>query len=146
MPTIPDPEQIGPVDVALVLFEGNQFNGDVAPAIAELQTSGIVRIIDLAFVTKAADGSTGYVEATDTEVAEAFAGLADEELDLLSDEDLQGFADALEPNSSALAVVWENTWAARLATALRESGGEVLAQIRIPAANVAAALDALREE
>jgi uncharacterized membrane protein len=146
MPTIPDPEQIGPVDVALVLFEGNQFNGDVAPAIAELQTSGIVRIIDLAFVTKAADGSTGYVEATDTEVAEAFAGLADEELDLLSDEDLQGFADALEPNSSALAVVWENTWAARLATAVRDSGGEVVAQIRIPAANVAAALEALRED
>ncbi|MCU0301799.1 MAG: DUF6325 family protein [Candidatus Nanopelagicales bacterium] len=146
MPTIPDPEQIGPVDVALVLFEGNQFNGDVAPAIAELQNSGIVRIIDLAFVTKAADGSTGYVEATDTEVAEAFAGLADEELDLLSDEDLQGFADALEPNSSALAVVWENTWAARLATAVRDSGGEVVAQIRIPAANVAAALEALRED
>jgi hypothetical protein len=97
-------------------------------------------------VTKAQDGTTGYVEATDSEVAAAFAGLADEELDLLSGEDLQGFADALEPNSSALAVVWENTWAARLATALRESGGEVVAQIRIPAANVAAALDALREE
>jgi hypothetical protein len=143
---IPEAGQIGPVDVALVLFEGNRFNGDVAPAIAELQSSGIVRIIDLAFVTKAADGTTGYIEATDSEVADAFAGLADEELDLLSDEDLEGFADALEPNSSALAVVWENTWAARLATALRESGGEVLAQIRIPAANVAAALDALRED
>jgi uncharacterized membrane protein len=146
MAEVPDVTSIGPVDVALVLFEGNQFNGDVAPAIAELQNSGIVRIIDLAFVTKAADGTTGWVEAEDSEVAEAFANLADEELDLLSDEDLQGFADALEPNSSALAVVWENTWAARLATALRESGGEVVAQIRIPAANVAAALDALRED
>jgi hypothetical protein len=146
MAELPDPATIGPVDIAVIVFEGNRFNGGVAPAIADLQGSGTVRILDLAFVTKAQDGTTGYVEATDSEVAAAFAGLADEELDLLSDEDLQGFADALEPNSSALAVVWENTWAARLATALRESGGEVLAQIRIPAANVAAALDALREE
>ncbi|MCU0284306.1 MAG: DUF6325 family protein [Candidatus Nanopelagicales bacterium] len=145
MPTIPDPDAIGPVDIALILFEGNEFNGDVAPAIAELQANGTVRIIDLAFVTKDAEGNVGWVEASDSAVAEAFAGLAEDELDLLNEEDLAGFADALEPNSSALAIVWENSWAARLGAALRGSGGEVVAYVRIPRDTVTAALEALKE-
>jgi hypothetical protein len=146
MPEIPDSDAIGPVDVALVLFEGSQFNGEVAPALVDLQDSGAVRIIDLALLSKTPEGDTLVVEVEDADVADAFAVLSDGALDLLNDEDLAAMADALDPGSSALAVAWENTWARRLAAAVRGSGGELVAQYRIPHDVVVAALDALREE
>ena len=77
MTDIPDPDSVGPVDVAVVLFEGNSFNGDVAPAIAELQQNGTVRIIDLAFLTKDGEGSATFIEVEDAAVADAFAELTE---------------------------------------------------------------------
>ncbi len=56
-------EKIGPVDVAVISFEGGEFNGDVAPALSDLQASGTVQVIDLAFVRKDADGVTSIIEA-----------------------------------------------------------------------------------
>ena len=111
MPADLDPDTIGPVDVAVILFEGNEFNGDVAPALSDLNDSGTVRIIDLVFVRKDDDESVSYAEVADAEVAEAFERLHDAQFDLLSDEDLKGIAGGLKAGSSALVIVWENTWA-----------------------------------
>lgn len=141
-----DPDTIGPVDVALVLFEGNQFNGDVAPAIVDLHESGIVRVLDLAFVLKDDDGAVSFVEVTDADVAAAYSRLTATEYDLLSDDDLAEAADGLEPGTSALVIVWENTWAARLGAAIRESHGQVVALDRIPREVVLRAIAALDEE
>ena len=146
MADIPNPDSVGPVDVAVVLFEGNRFNGEVAPALAELQQSGTVRIIDLALLTRDADGNAGFIEVEDAEVADAFAGISESQLDLLNDEDLMSMAEGLDPNSSAMVVVWENTWASRLAAAVRGSGGEVISYLRIPRETVVAAIEALEEE
>jgi hypothetical protein len=145
MTEVLDVDAIGPVDVAMVLFEGSEFNGQVAPALAQLQDSGVVRIIDLALVAKTPDGDTLVVEVEDAAVADAFAVLSDGVLDLLNDQDLAGMAEAPDPGSSALVVVWENSWARRLAAAVRGSGGQLVAQYRIPHEVVAVALDALRE-
>lgn len=134
-------DTVGPVDVALILFEGNQFNGDVAPAILELQESGIVHVIDLAFVLKDEDGSVAFLEVADGEVAGgAFEDLATDQADLLSDQDLDELASGLDPGSSALVIVWENTWSARLAQAIRDSHGQLLLQERIPHETVVAAI------
>ncbi len=136
---------LGPVDVSVIAFEGNRFNGDVAPALRELQENGTVRIIDLTFVRKDEDGSVAVVELADSGLAEAFDHLADDELDLLSDDDLAAIADDLNPDSSAMVVVWENSWAARLANALRNSHAEVAVMERIPRDTVLAAFAALDE-
>jgi hypothetical protein len=136
----------GPVDLAVIHFEGSQFNGDIAPALIELHDEGIVRIIDCTLVRKEADGSTSVLEVADAEVADAFARITDSQLDLLSDEDLQRISDGLDANSSALIIVWENTWTRRLATAVRESRGELVELMRIPREYVQAALAALDEE
>lgn len=146
MPDIPDPDSVGPVDVAVILFEGNQFNGEVAPAIAELQRSGTVRIIDLAFLTKDTEGTAAFIEVEDAEIADAFDNITESQLDLLSDEDLIGLANDLEPESSALVVVWENTWASRLASAIRGSGGEMVSYFRIPHDAVVDAILDLEDE
>ncbi|NGN69909.1 hypothetical protein G5C51_39230 [Streptomyces sp. A7024] len=146
MPSGLKADSVGPVDVAVVAFDGNQFNGDVAPALRELQESGVVRFLDMTFIRKGPDGSVSVVELADSGVAEAFERVAEAEFDLLSDEDLQVAAHSLAPNSSALVACWENTWAARLATALRESKGEVLFMERVPRDDVARAITALDEE
>jgi len=143
MARILDPNSIGPVDIALINFDGNQFSGDVVPALAELNDSGTVHIIDLAFISKDADGTTTVIEVEDANVADVFEGLTGHQLDLLSDEDLDILAADLDPNTSALVVVWENSWMARLGAAIRGSGGYLNGSQRIPADVVALALNAL---
>jgi uncharacterized membrane protein len=139
-------DTIGPVDVAVVAFDGNQFNGDVAPAIAQLQAAGTVRIIDLTFVSKETNGTISIDEVEDAAIAGAFQQLTDSPLELLSDEDLAIIADDLRPGSSAMVVVWENSWAARLASSLRESHGQVVSLERIPREVVVTAIEALGQE
>jgi len=146
MPVALQADSVGPVDVAVIGFEGNQFNGDVAPALSELNRSGTVRIIDLALVRKDADGTISVIEAGDDEVADALDSVYENQFDLLSEDDLAKIAGGLQPSSSALVVVWENSWAARLAAAVRDSRGRVITQERIPRETVLRAIAALDEE
>ena len=136
------PETIGPVDIAVVVFPGNRFNGEIAPALAALHDWGTVRILDLTFVSKDAVGHTTYVEVEDADVSEQYAQVKGHTFDLLSDEDLEKIGDDLDPESSALVVVWENSWAAPLTAAIRESHGQLAALVRIPRENVLRAFDA----
>ena len=135
----------GPVDLAVIHFQGSQFNGDVAPALLQLHDEGIVRIIDCSLVQKEADGSVSVLEVADPEIADAFARVTDSQLDLLSDQDLERISEGLDAGSSALILVWENTWTRRLATAVRESKGELVELMRIPHEYVQVALAALDE-
>jgi hypothetical protein len=126
---------IGPVEYILIGFPGNRFTGGIAPAIADLVSSGTVRIIDLVFIQKSADGtilSLEYDEIDDAEVAAAYGAIDGDADGFLDDEDIIDAAEALEPESSALLIVWEDLWAARLGAEVVASGGELLAGGRIP--------------
>jgi hypothetical protein len=146
MPVVLEADEMGPVDVAVIAFEGSDFSGEVAPALADLQASGTVQVIDMAFVRKAADGSTSIVELADEPVAGAFKQLAGPQVELLSEADLSDLAGGLAPESAAMVVVWANRWAARFASAIRESHGRVAMIERIPQENVERAINALQEE
>lgn len=146
MPVLVEADKMGPVDVAVIAFEGSDFSGDVAPVLADLQASGTVKVIDMAFVRKASDGSTSIVELADEPVAGAFERLADTQIELLSEADLTDLAGALAPDSAAMVIVWENRWASRFASAIRESHGRVAMLERIPQENVERAISALEEE
>ena len=127
-------EEIGPVDYAIVAFPGNRFRGDIAPAIAELVDEGTIRIIDIAFVGKDADGNAVAMELTelDPEVQEGLEQAGIEVGGLFNEDDLMDAAEGLEPNSSAALLVWENVWARKVAQAMRDAGGELLAFERLP--------------
>jgi hypothetical protein len=127
-------EEIGPVDYLIVGFPGNRFRGEIAPAIADLVDDGTIRIIDIAFVGKDADGSAVAMEMTelDPDVQEGLEKLGIDVGGLFSDEDLMGAADALEPNSSAALLIWENVWARKVAQSMRDAGGVMVAFERIP--------------
>jgi hypothetical protein len=141
---MPDEEMLGPVELAVIEFPGSHFKGDIAPALADLVDNDIVHIIDLVFVTKNEDGSIDAIELSDlpSEEAAAFDDLDGEAGGLLSDSDLDLAAELLEPGSSAALIVWENTWARRLVTAIGNAGGRLVAHDRIDAETVHAALSA----
>ena len=127
-------EEIGPVDLAIIAFPGNRFRGEIAPALADLVDAGTIRIIDVAFVGKDEAGSTLTFELTELapDVQAAFDKLGVEVSGLFNEDDLQDAADALEPNSSAALLVWENVWARTAAQAIRDAGGVMLAFERLP--------------
>ena len=127
--------EIGPVEYMIVSFPGNRFTGEIAPALAKLVESDTIRIIDLAFVAKDTDGTVAAFEVSDLheDVRRGLDTLGIESSGLLGEDDLMDAGAALEPNSSAAMLLWEDVWAAELASALRDAGGELLALERIPA-------------
>lgn len=145
MPGVLKTDQMGPVDVAVITFDRSEPDRELAPVLADLQVSGIVKVLDLAFVRKMADGTTSITELADISVASAFERIAQDQVDLLSEADLTELAAALAPASSAMVVVWENSWAARLAAAVRSSSGRLAMLERIPPENVDRAISALEE-
>jgi hypothetical protein len=131
-------EEIGPVDYAIVAFPGNRFRGEIAPALSELVDAGTIRIIDIAFVGKNADGEAVALELTelDPDVQEGLEKAGVEVSGLFNEEDLQAAAEELEPNMSAALIVWENVWARKVAQAMRDAGGVLLDFERLPHAVV----------
>ncbi|MFJ9944848.1 DUF6325 family protein [Streptomyces erythrochromogenes] len=129
---------IGPVEYVVIAFPGNRFRGEIAPEIKALVAGGTVRILDLTFIKKDADGSVSFVEldALDPSEASVFDDIEGEVGGLFSEEDLALIAEDLVPNSSAAMLVWEDTWAAGITGAIRRAGGELVAHERIPAAVV----------
>ncbi|HSG14520.1 MAG TPA: DUF6325 family protein [Gaiellaceae bacterium] len=127
-------EEIGPVDYAIIAFPGNQFRGEIAPALADLVDAGTIRIIDATFVVKDEDGNIGAFELTELapDVQEALAVLDIDVGGLFNEEDIVAAGEELEPNSSACLLVWENVWARNVAQAMRDAGGVLLDFDRLP--------------
>ena len=135
---------IGPVEYMVVAFPGNQFKGEVLPAIAEQVEKGTIRIIDLAFVSKDADGNVTALEVSDldSEIGQALhALLGDEKGGLLNDEDIIAVAEEMEPNFSAGLLVWEDVWATKIKNSIIDAGGELWDLERIPYQVVDAAIE-----
>ena len=135
--------ELGPVDVMVVRFPGSKFTGGIVGPIRKLVASDTIHIIDLVFVQKGEDGSVSAVEVEelDGDAAAAYGDLDGEVGELLSDEDLVLAAELLEPGDSAALLVWENTWAAKAASAIRAADGEVVMFERIPGDVARAAVD-----
>ena len=135
--------EMGPIDYVLVEWPGRQPTGEALPHLIDLVDRGLIRIIDLAFITKAEDGAVAMVEIADlgeavVEIA-AFEGAGS---GLIHDDDVAQAGEVLEPGTSAALLVYENAWAAPFATAVRNSGGQLVASGRIPVEDLLAALDA----
>lgn len=132
--------EMGPIDYVLVEWPGRQPTGEALPHLVDLVDRGLIRIIDLAFVTKDEDGDVAMVEIAD--LGEEIAVFEGASSGLLHDDDIAQAGAVLEPGTSAALLVYENTWAAPFAGAVRRSGGQLVASGRIPAEDFLAALDA----
>ncbi|OLL20059.1 MULTISPECIES: DUF6325 family protein [unclassified Rhodococcus (in: high G+C Gram-positive bacteria)] len=144
-----DIDEIGPIDYLVVEFPADrQPDGSALPLLRDLVARGIIRVLDLAFVRKDTDGSLSGIDISEvglegdidvTLFAEAATGLLD-------DTDLGEAGAALEPGCSAAIVVYENTWAAPFASALRRNGAQLVASGRIPVQSILASLEALEAQ
>jgi len=135
--------EMGPVDYVLVEWPGKQPTGEALPHLVDLVDRGLIRIIDLSFISKDEDGNLALLEIADLGAAVAeiavFEGAGS---GLLHDDDIAQAGDVLEPGTSAALLVYENAWAAPFASAVRNSGGQLVASGRIPVEDLLAALDA----
>lgn len=134
---------IGPVEYMVVAFPGNKFKGEIVPALRELVESGTIRIIDLAFVHKDENGDVVAVELEDegSEIFQAFQAVTMDRDGLVNDDDLMDIGAALDLNSSAAVLVWEDVWATRFANAVAGAGGVLVDIQRIPRDVVQAAIE-----
>ena len=137
-------EEMGPIDWLLIEFS-EPLTGAAAPPLLDLVDRGLIRILDLMFIRKLSDGSVQAIEISDLPADEAvhvdiFDGASS---GILGDEDLASAGEALEVDTRAVLLVYENTWAAPFAIAVREAGGFLVDSGRIPTQSIVAALDEL---
>lgn len=138
-----DVDELGPVDWIVVEFPGSRFNGEIIPALTALAERGTIRILDLLLIRKDDDGALEFFELEEVEDDEvgALRELEGQLAMLLSEQDVQAVAAAVEPGSTAALLVWENSWAAPLGSAIRHAGGQLVASGRIPIQAILAAIE-----
>jgi hypothetical protein len=124
---------IGPVEYIVIQFPGNQFKGEIIPALADLIDTKTIRLVDVAFISKDEGGNVVWDEYDAGEEGDVF-GFAhlDGEAGLLNEEDVLKAAEVMDNNSTAALLVWEDLWAAKFAAAVRNAGGELIVGGRIP--------------
>lgn len=140
-----DDDLLGPIGYLIVEYSGNKFTGNAFVELMNLVDRGLVRVLDLRFVMRAADGSLAVMELSDIDADGqfdfgVFAGVSS---GLLDESDLKEAANAIEPNSAAAVMVYENRWAAPFVQALREAGASLVSAGYIPQEELLASLDAL---
>ena len=136
-------DEMGPIDYLVIEWPDRQPNGEAAPFLVDLVDRGLIRVIDIAFLAKDDDGSVTTLELSSlAEESELLKELVGASSGVLSEEDAEEAANALEPGRSAAVLVYENRWAAPFAAALRRSGAQLVANGRIPIQAMLAALDA----
>lgn len=136
-----DDIELGPIDYLVVEYPTGEMTGEALPHLVNLVESGIIRILDVALVRTVDDGYQ-VIRPEDLVSAGAaeFALLEGAATGMLSDEDLAEVAAIMDPDSAAVILVYENSWAGPLATAMRRAGGQLIANGRIPVQAVIAAL------
>jgi hypothetical protein len=139
-------DELGPIDIVVIAYPPDApMTGEAAPLLVDLVERGIIRVLDVLFVTKNEDGTFSGFDArdlTDKGVGD-FAVFEGASSGLLGDDDAAKVADEIEPGSGAVMLVYENRWAAPFIAAVRRNGGEAVAFERIPVQAVIDALDEL---
>lgn len=126
---------LGPIEVLVVGFPGNEFNGEILPELERLVESDVIHVVDGLFVCKDGDGTVTFAEFGElagNSDAERMARAMEQLESLVSDDDVDEIAEALDPDTSAAVLVLEHTWAKPLQDAVADSGGVLITNFRVP--------------
>jgi Family of unknown function (DUF6325) len=124
--------EIGPVEYMVIGFPENRFTGEIAPELAKLVSTEVVRILDLIFIGKQSDGTVVSFEFDQLDELAPFGEIDGEVGGFIGPADIEHAASTLEPDSSAALLVWEDLWAKPLVDAMRRAGGVLVEGARIP--------------
>ena len=139
-----DLDSLGPVDYLIVEFPAgaSNFTGEMAKELIALVDAGTIRVIDVLILTKNEDGTVDAMELSDIEELGPLRAVEAQLAELLAAEDVEYLAAAMDPGSTAGVLIWENLWAAPFASAARRSGGQLIANGRIPIQAIIASIEA----
>ena len=144
-----DLDVLGPVDYLVVEFPADKadFSGEMAKELTALVDRGLVRVLDLLILRKDADGSVEAAELHELDDSNVgrLRALEGELGMLLAEEDIEAFGLAIEPGSLAAVLVYENSWAGPFSSAVRRSGGQLIANGRIPTQALLATIESEQE-
>jgi hypothetical protein len=137
-------DELSPVDYLVVEFPAgaSNFTGEMAEELVALIDSGTIRVIDILILTKNADGSVDAMELSDVANLGPLQAIETELAELLAADDVENLAAAMEPDSTAGVLIWQNLWAAPFAPAARRSGGQLIANGRVPIQAIIASIEA----
>jgi hypothetical protein len=137
-------DELGPVDYVIVEFPAgaSNFTGEMATELLALVDRGIIRVIDVLILIKSEDGTVEAMELSDIGELGALETLEANLAELLAEDDVEHLAAAMDPGSTAGVLIWENLWAAPFASAARRSGGQLIANGRIPIQAIIASIEA----
>ena len=142
-------QAFGPVQMLVLEFDRTRFDGTIMPELERLKEQGIIRIVDLLFVSKPEGGELEVVQRSDLSQEQAMdfgalvgalVGLGTgsvetvrapqagaEDGHVLDDTEVWYLADAIPEGSSAAVVLIEHRWAIPLRDKIAEAGGIALA-------------------
>jgi len=137
-------DELGPVDYVVVEFPAgtSNFTGEMAKELLALVDAGTIRVVDILILTKNDDGSVDAMELSDIEELGELQALEAQLAELLAEDDVVHLAAAMDPGSTAGVLIYENVWAAPFAAAARRSGGQLIANGRIPIQAIIASIEA----
>jgi len=138
----------GPIDFVALEFKGNQFKGEILPAILDLVNRDIVRVIDMIVVQKDAKGKVTHREMQehDKNVLAIFDPLKAEISGMIQVEDIEMIGEKLEANSTAAVILFENLWAIKFVEAVENANGRAVMHVRIPHEDVVEVMEKITSE
>jgi hypothetical protein len=138
--------ELGPVDIVVIGFPPDApRTGESIPLFIDLVDRGIIRVLDVMIVEKAADGTVARLEISE------FGGQVSAELDvfegattgMIGDEDAAAAAEGMQSSEAAVLIGFENAWAAPFVSSVLRNGGRMLAFERVPAQDLLDVVSAL---
>jgi Family of unknown function (DUF6325) len=137
-------ETLGPIDYIVVEFPAgaSSFTGEMVEELVALVDAGTIRVVDVMIIEKLADGSIEAIELSEIDDLGPLEAIEAELAELLAADDVAHLAAAMDPGTVAGVLIWENLWAAPFAAAARRSGGQLIADGRIPIQAIIAAIEA----
>ena len=124
----------GPIDFLALEFKTDQLTGESLPALIELVQKEIVRVIDLVIILKDQDGNHEVLEIEELapDILAIFDPLEIEISGIIQVEDIELIAEAMEDNTTAALLLFENLWAIKFGEAVTRSSGRMVMFDRIP--------------
>ncbi|NEW38111.1 DUF1269 domain-containing protein [Nocardia cyriacigeorgica] len=132
--------ELGPVELVVLSFPGTRIDSAVTTALAEVVDRGYVTVVDLIYLAMDDAGEVRQIEVDESLTDIGLDGVTVDARGLVSDDDLDVVRAAMDPGTSAVVIVYEQTWARKLAGTVRDAGGEVALHVQIPRDAVEAAL------
>jgi len=117
--------EIGPLEYVVIGLEDDRFTSDILPELGAIQQNGLIRVVDLLFVSKGAEGAVTVQEVSELseEEQQAYTALAEDLTGLLTAQDIEHLAGEIPAGSEAVIVLLEHAWTLELAQAVRRAGG-----------------------